>query len=353
MATIVGGMANGLTRKRAAEYSFFLAVPTMAGATLLDLLDILKEDATWVNTHDLLMLAVGCVVSFVVALLAMKWFVSFLTKYGFKVFGWYRIIIGIIIIVMLLSGISLNMVDYSTLYYIAILMNFKEGVIIPIDKPYGITSFKALAHVRYLCTQANDGKVKIGHAGTLDPLATGVLILATGKMTKQIETLQAHTKEYVATLQLGATTPSYDMEHEVNERFPVEHITRELIDKTLPQFVGDIEQIPPTYSAVKVDGKRAFDYRRSGKEVVLKAKNIHIDEIEVLNFDSDKMQLTIRVGCGKGTYIRALARDLGRAMNSGAYLTALRRTRVGDVKVEDCVNYDQFETWLQQQIIDK
>ena len=210
-----------------------------------------------------------------------------------------------------------------------------------------------MAHVRYLCTQANDGKVKIGHAGTLDPLATGVLILATGKMTKQIETLQAHTKEYVATLQLGATTPSYDMEHEVNEKFPVEHITRELIDKTLPQFVGDIEQIPPTYSAVKVDGKRAFDYRRSGKEVVLKAKNIHIDEIEVLNFDSDKMRLTIRVGCGKGTYIRALARDLGRAMHSGAYLTALRRTRVGDVKVEDCVNYDQFETWLQQQIIDK
>lgn len=232
-------------------------------------------------------------------------------------------------------------------------MNFKEGVIIPIDKPYGITSFKALAHVRYLCTQANDGKVKIGHAGTLDPLATGVLILATGKMTKQIETLQAHAKEYVATLQLGATTPSYDMEHEVNEKFPVEHITRELIDKTLPQFVGDIEQIPPTYSAVKVDGKRAFDYRRSGKEVVLKAKNIHIDEIEVLNFDSEKMQLTIRVGCGKGTYIRALARDLGRAMNSGAYLTSLRRTRVGDVKVEDCINYDKFETWLQQQIIDK
>ena len=143
------------------------------------------------------------------------------------------------------------------------------------------------------------------------------------------------------------------MEHEVNEKFPVEHITRELIDKTLPQFVGDIEQIPPTYSAVKVDGKRAFDYRRSGKEVVLKAKNIHIDEIEVLNFDTAKMQLTIRVGCGKGTYIRALARDLGRAMDSGAYLTALRRTRVGDVKVEDCVNYDQFETWLQQQIIDK
>lgn len=232
-------------------------------------------------------------------------------------------------------------------------MNFKEGVIIPIDKPYGITSFKALAHVRYLCTQANDGKVKIGHAGTLDPLATGVLILATGKMTKQIESLQAHTKEYVATLQLGATTPSYDMEHEVNETFPTGHITRELIDATLPQFVGDIEQIPPTYSAVKVDGKRAFDYRRSGKDVTLKPKNIRIDEIEVLYFDIDKMQLSIRVVCGKGTYIRALARDFGRAVNSGAYLTALRRTRVGDVKVENCVDYDQFDTWLQQQTIEK
>ena len=232
-------------------------------------------------------------------------------------------------------------------------MNFKEGVIIPIDKPYGITSFKALAHVRYLCTQANDGKVKIGHAGTLDPLATGVLILATGKMTKQIETLQTHTKEYTATLQLGATTPSYDMEHEVNETFPTEHITRELINATLPQFVGDIEQIPPTYSAVKVDGKRAFDYRRKGKDVTLKPKNIRIDEIEVLDFDAEKMQLSIRVVCGKGTYIRALARDLGRAVNSGAYLTALHRTRVGDVRVEDCVNYDQFEAWLQQQTIEK
>ena len=143
------------------------------------------------------------------------------------------------------------------------------------------------------------------------------------------------------------------MEHEVNETFPTGHITRELIDATLPQFVGDIEQIPPTYSAVKVDGKRAFDYRSSGKDVTLKSKNIRIDEIEVLDFDIDKMQLSIRVVCGKGTYIRALARDFGRAVNSGAYLTALRRTRVGDVKVENCVDYDQFDTWLQQQTIEK
>ena len=232
-------------------------------------------------------------------------------------------------------------------------MNFKEGVVIPIDKPYGITSFKALAHIRYLCTQANDGKVQIGHAGTLDPLATGVLILATGKMTKQIETLQAHTKEYTATFQLGATTPSYDMEHEVNGTFPTEHITRELIDETLPRFVGDIEQIPPTYSAVKVDGKRAFNYRRNGEEVTLKPKHIHIDEIEVRDFDTAKMRIRLRIVCGKGTYIRALARDFGRAVNSGAYLTALRRTRVGNVRVENCISYDQFDSWLQQQKIEK
>ncbi|KGF49159.1 tRNA pseudouridine(55) synthase TruB [Prevotella disiens] len=231
-------------------------------------------------------------------------------------------------------------------------MNFKEGVIIPIDKPYGITSFKALAHVRYLCSQAQGGRVKIGHAGTLDPLATGVLILATGKMTKQIENLQTHTKEYVATMQLGATTPSYDMEHEENEKFPTEHITRELIEEKLQDFVGDIEQIPPTYSAVKVNGQRAFDYRRRGDDVVLKPKKIRIDEIEIISFDNEKMQLTVRVVCGKGTYIRALARDLGRTLNSGAYLVALRRTQVGEIKVEQCVNYDHFQEWLNQQNIE-
>lgn len=233
------------------------------------------------------------------------------------------------------------------------MINFREGVIIPIDKPYGITSFKALAHVRYLCSQANEGKVKIGHAGTLDPLATGVLILATGKKTKLIEQLQAHTKEYVATLQLGATTPSYDMEHEENETFPTAHINLALIEERLKQFVGEIEQVPPTYSAVKVEGKRAYDYRRGGQDVQLKPKNIRIDEIEIQSFDAEKMQLTLRVVCGKGTYIRALARDFGRAVGSGAYLTALRRTRVGDIKVESCISYDNFQDWLSQQEITK
>lgn len=232
-------------------------------------------------------------------------------------------------------------------------MNFTEGVIIPIDKPYGITSFKALAHIRYLCSKVNEGKVKIGHAGTLDPLATGVLILATGRKTKLIESLQAHTKEYVATLQLGATTDSYDMEHEESESFPTAHITEELIRDALQSFVGEIQQVPPTYSAVKVSGQRAYTLRRDGQQVELKPKTVQIDEIELQSFDSYKMQITIRVVCGKGTYIRALARDFGRFIHSGAYLRSLRRVRVGDINIDDCIDYDNFDKWLSSQTIEK
>ncbi|WP_314671011.1 tRNA pseudouridine(55) synthase TruB [Segatella salivae] len=226
-------------------------------------------------------------------------------------------------------------------------MDFKAGEIFAIDKPYRISSFGALAHVRYVLSRTLGYKVKIGHAGTLDPLATGVLILCTGKATKRIEEFQGQTKEYTATLQLGATTASYDMEHEVNASFPTEHITRELINDTLPQFIGDIEQIPPTYSAVKVNGDRAYELRRAGEEVKLKPKHIHIDEIEVVDFDVEKMQLSLRVVCGKGTYIRALARDLGRALNSGAYLTALRRTRVGDFTTDRCLDYEHIREWIE------
>ena len=226
-------------------------------------------------------------------------------------------------------------------------MDFKAGEIFAIDKPYRISSFGALAHVRYVLSRTLGFKVKIGHAGTLDPLATGVLILCTGKATKRIEEFQGQTKEYTATLQLGATTASYDMEHEVNASFPTEHITRELINDTLPQFIGDIEQIPPTYSAVKVNGDRAYELRRAGEEVKLKPKHIHIDEIEVVDFDVEKMQLSLRVVCGKGTYIRALARDLGRALNSGAYLTALRRTRVGDFTIDRCLDYEHIREWIE------
>ena len=232
-------------------------------------------------------------------------------------------------------------------------MNFNAGEIICIDKPYRMSSFGALAHVRFLISKKVGVKrVKTGHAGTLDPLATGVLILCTGKATKQIEQLQSHTKEYTATLQLGATTPSFDMEHEVDRTYPTGHITRPLIDEVIARFKGDIDQVPPVFSACMVDGHRAYKMARKGEAVELKPKRIRIDEIEVTDFDAARMLLSIRVVCGKGTYIRALARDIGEALGSGAYLTALRRTRVGDYRVEDSVDFDHFQEWLDQQDIE-
>lgn len=232
-------------------------------------------------------------------------------------------------------------------------MNFTDGEYIYINKPYGMTSFGALAYVRTrISKKVGVKRVKTGHAGTLDPLATGVLILCTGKKTKEIERLQLHIKEYTATLQLGATTPSYDMEHEVNATYPTEHITEALIRSVLAGFVGDIQQVPPSYSACKIGGDRAYDLKRKGLDVDLKAKTVHIDEIELTAFNPQTMQMSIRVVCGKGTYIRSLARDIGRALDSGAYLTALCRTRLGDVRIENCITLDDFPQWLEQQEIE-
>lgn len=266
-------------------------------------------------------------------------------------------------------------------------MDFQEGTILYIDKPYRWTSFDVVNKVRWLlCKRLGTKKLKVGHAGTLDPLATGVMIVCTGRSTKRIEELQAHTKEYVATLRLGATTPSFDLEHEIDAYYPTAHITREQVEAVLKTFLGRIEQIPPSYSAVKVEGKRAYDLARKDKDVELKPKVLVIDEIELLEFNSgespsqqgrvgeepgaiiartgmrnkafltspaqptdtnDYPSITIRVVCSKGTYIRALARDIGVALGSGAHLTALRRTRVGDVRVEDCMTMEQFPQWLE------
>ncbi len=230
-------------------------------------------------------------------------------------------------------------------------MDFNEGAFIYINKPYRMSSFGALAHIRYLVSKKMHVKrVKMGHAGTLDPLATGVLILCTGKATKQIETLQLHDKEYTATLQLGATTPSFDREHTVGMTYPTRHITRELIEQVLAGFVGDIQQVPPVYSAVMVKGDRAYELARKGKDVELAAKTVHIDEIELTAFDPVTMQMSIRVVCGKGTYIRSLARDIGQALGSGAFLTALCRTRLGSVRIEDCQTFDTFPQWLNENV---
>ena len=227
-------------------------------------------------------------------------------------------------------------------------MDFKSGTILSFDKPLEWTSFGLVSKVRYLlCKHIGEKKLKVGHAGTLDPLATGVLIICTGKATKQIDTLQAKTKEYIATLQLGATTPSFDLETGVDATYPTAHITREKVEEALTRFIGRIEQVPPSYSACKVDGKRAYDLARQGKEVELKAKVLVIDEIELQEFNPSNMQATIRVVCSKGTYIRALARDIGQALESGAHLTVLRRTRIGDYRVEDCHTLDTFQQWLE------
>ncbi|MCF2582831.1 tRNA pseudouridine(55) synthase TruB [Bacteroides caecigallinarum] len=229
-------------------------------------------------------------------------------------------------------------------------MDFKEGEILYIDKPLKWTSFAVVNKLRYhISRKMGVKKIKVGHAGTLDPLATGVMIICTGKTTKRIEEFQYHTKEYIATLQLGATTPSFDLEKEIDATYPTEHITREMVEEVLKKFIGTIEQVPPVFSACKVDGKRAYDLARKGNEVELKAKTLVIDDIELL--ECNLPEIKIRVVCSKGTYIRALARDIGQALDSGAHLTGLIRTRVGDVKLEDCMKIEDFEQWLDKQDI--
>ncbi len=218
-------------------------------------------------------------------------------------------------------------------------MDFISGETIVINKPYGWTSFSAVKRVRgAIQRRLNVKKFKVGHAGTLDPLATGVLLICTGRATRTIETLQNGWKEYVAEITFGATTPSYDLEKEIDATYPWEHITRESIESVLPRFTGRVMQVPPVFSAVKVDGKRAYKYARKGQEVEIKAKPLEIKEMEIVSWQPPV--LTLRVLCSKGTYIRAIARDLGEALHSGAHLSGLKRIRVGDYRLEDALSVD-------------
>lgn len=236
-------------------------------------------------------------------------------------------------------------------------MNPLKGEIFCFNKPYTWTSFDVVSYVRNILIrrlkEVNPAikKLKVGHAGTLDPLATGVLIVCTGKATKRIDELQAHTKEYIATLKFGATTPSFDKETEEDAVYPTAHITKELLEDVLKKFVGAIEQVPPAFSAVKVNGKRAYELARKGEDVSLKTKTLVIDEIEIIGYESPE-NVKIRVVCSKGTYIRALARDIGQAIGSGAYLTDLVRTRIGDYKIENCLDVKEFADYLSRQTID-
>ncbi len=229
-------------------------------------------------------------------------------------------------------------------------MNFIEGEVLYVNKPLHWTSFNLVNKLRWKLQKTLKMKnLKVGHAGTLDPLATGVMIICTGKSTKLIESFQYQTKEYVATLELGATTPSFDMELPVDAVFPTGHITRKLVDEVIPRFTGEIWQIPPVYSAVKVDGKRAYDYAREGQDVELKPKLLVIDEIEVLDFSLPVLK--IKVVCSKGTYIRALARDIGEALGSGAHLIGLERTRIGEVRLADCWQIDDLVNHVEADIL--
>ena len=226
-------------------------------------------------------------------------------------------------------------------------MDFKAGEVLSFDKPLGWTSFQLVGRVRgALCRKLGVKKLKVGHAGTLDPLATGVMIVCTGKATKRIDALQQGVKEYEATLRLGATTPSYDLEKPIDACYPYEHVTEAQVRQVLARFEGEIDQVPPVFSAVKVDGRRAYQYARQGEEVEMRPKRIRIESIELLAFRLP--EIDIRVRCGKGTYIRSLARDIGAALDSGAHLTALRRTRVGDVRVEQCMTYESFLQKLEE-----
>ncbi len=225
--------------------------------------------------------------------------------------------------------------------------NFKEGEVLLFDKELEWTSFDVVNKVRNLvCKYSNQKKMKVGHAGTLDPLATGLLIVCTGKATKTIDSYQAKEKEYIATLSLGATTPSFDKETEIDATYPTQHITLELITETLKNFIGELEQVPPQYSALKVNGRRAYEMVRNGEKPELKPRKLIIKEIEILNYEENILEL--RVLCSKGTYIRGLARDIGKALNSGAYLSNLRRTKIGDYNVKDSITITQFQSILEQ-----
>ena len=225
-------------------------------------------------------------------------------------------------------------------------VEFPEGYVAVIDKPYEWTSADVVRKIKFQLRKCGYPKIKIGHAGTLDPLATGILLVCIGRATKQVEALQAEEKEYVAELMLGATTPSGDMEHEVDNTYPTEHITREMVEEALKSLTGEREQQPPLYSAKKVQGVRAYEFARAGEEIELKKALINIYELELVEYDMPRIK--IRVRCSKGTYIRSLAFEIGEAINSGAYLTSLRRTRSGGFTVEKSHTLDDFMEKLRE-----
>lgn len=225
------------------------------------------------------------------------------------------------------------MIEFTNKY------DFPEGLVLPVDKPYRWSSADVVRKIKHSLRGLGYNKIKIGHAGTLDPLATGILLICIGKATKKAEEMQSLPKEYLAEVELGATTPCYDLEHEIDQRYPYEHITKEMVLAALDSFLGEQEQIPPIFSAKSIDGKRAYKYAREGKEVVMRPAMISIQEIELISYDMPKV--VFRVKCSKGTYIRSMAYDLGKKLDSGGHLTALRRTENGEFSMKDIISLDK------------
>jgi undecaprenyl-diphosphatase len=309
-ASIIGGMQQGLDRQTAAEFSFFLAVPTMLAVTAYSLF-LKTYEASQLKGYELLtqssenmkMFFIGNIIAFIVAIIAIKSFIGIIKKYGFKPWGYYRIVAGLLLLVNKLKYLLINKVGLPK-------------------------------------------KFKIGHAGTLDPLATGLLLICTGKFTKKITELQGQAKEYTGTFYIGATTPSYDLETETDQTFPTSHIDEDLIHETVKQFLGEIDQKPPIFSAIKKDGVRLYEHARAGENIEISSRKTTIHEFEITRIALP--EIDFRVVCSKGTYIRSLAFDFGKAMGSGSHLTALRRTKIGDYNVKNAIDITLFEEHLTQ-----
>ena len=319
-STIATGLLLGNNKAKLAQFSFLMVIPPILGEALLDVMKMVKgEDVA--GDIPALSLAVGFVAAFVSGCVACKWMINIVKKGKLIYFAIYCAIAGLVTIACTL-----------------------------LKKPLTWTSFDLVNKFRYkLSRKLKVKKIKVGHAGTLDPLATGVMIVCTGRATKRIDEFQYQTKEYIATLKLGETTPSFDLEKEIDAVYPTEHITRELVEEVLKTFVGTIQQIPPVFSACKIEGKRAYELARKGEEVELKSKTLVIDELELL--ECDLPVIKIRVVCSKGTYIRALARDIGKALNSGAHLIGLERTRIGEVTLDMCMSPEEIDDFLEKNVV--
>lgn len=330
-ATISTSVLLGIDRTKSARFSFLMVVPLILGKMAKDLM----SGEVFSSSIEMAPLSLGFLASFITGLLACTWMIQLVKNSKLTYFAIYCIIIGLIAIFVGLNIFRIRVIKEDYL----------NGQILLFDKDKEWTSFDLVNKTRNLLKKTfNIKKIKVGHAGTLDPLATGLMIVCTGKETKNIDNYQGLSKTYITTLKLGESTPSFDLETEIDKTLPYEHITKELVERTLKSFTGKLEQVPPMFSAINVNGQRAYQLARKGKTVELKKKNIEIFNIKILDFSLPYLKLEIN--CSKGTYIRSLARDIGEALETVAHLTELERTKIGDFCIENAKSIKDFESQL-------